>query len=182
MGSESRRRDRRRTVQFDALETRDVMSTLAASAVFAARHKPVPKTTGIHQVYGSLDGQMTQAGRRGQGTVTFTAAGPEAPLGTGTFNGKSRYKAALENGVIVGYDLLNGRATLVDSSGNKLIFQFTGAIYESGPGYAFSWNGTAVGGSGRFSKAAGTLAAYGTVSMATGQLTVLSYTVTLTRN
>ena len=182
MGSERRKRDQRRTVQFDALETRDLMSALPASNPVAARRKPVPKATGIHQVYGSLEGQMIQAGKRGQGTDKFTAAGPEAPLGTGTFSGKSRYKAALEYGTIVGYNLVNGTGTLVDSSGDKLDIQFTGAIYESGPSYAFSWNGTVDGGSGRFSKAAGNLTAYGTVSIATGQLTVLSYTVTLTRD
>ena len=182
MSLHKRKPCRHQALRVETLESRDLMSTLAASAEVAARRKPVAKETGVRQVYGSLEGQMIQAGKRGQGTEKFTSAGPEAPFGAGTFNGKSRYKAALENGVIVGYDLLNGTGSLVDSSGDKLDIQFTGAIYESGPGYAFSWTGTVAGGSGRFAKAAGSLTAYGTVSISTGQLTVLEYSVTLSRD
>ncbi len=182
MSLHKRKPCRHQALRVETLESRDLMSAIAVADRPAAELKRVAKATGIHQVYGSLEGQMVQAGKPGQGTDKFLAAGPEAPLGTGTFNGKSRYRAALENGAIVGYDLVNGTGTLVDSSGAKLDIQFTGAIYESGPGYAFSWSGTVAGGSGRFAKASGSLQAYGTVSISTGQLTVLAYTVTLTRD
>jgi hypothetical protein len=182
MSLHKRKPSRHQALRVETLESRDLMSAVGASAESAAELKRVAKAIGIHQVYGSLEGQGTQKGKPGRGTDTFLAAGPEAPLGVGTFNGKAKYTAALENNVVVGYDLANGTGTLVDSSGDKLDIQFTGAIYESGTTYAFSWSGTVDGGTHRFAKAAGSFEAYGTFSISTGQLDVLGYTVTLTHD
>jgi hypothetical protein len=177
-----RKPSRHQALRVEALESRDLMSGIAVRADHAVELKRVAKAPDVHQVYGSLEGQGTMTGKPGRGTYTFTAAGPEAPFGVGTFNGKSKYKAALENTVVVGYNLTNGTGTLVDSSGDKLDIQFTGEIYESGTTYAFSWSGTVDGGTGRFKKAVGSLEAYGTYSISTGQLTFLGYTVSLTHD
>ncbi len=182
MSLHKRKPCRHQALRVETLESRDLMSAIAVRADHAVELKRVAKAPGIHQVYGSLEGQGTMTGKPGRGTDTFTAAGPEAPLGVGTFNGKAKYTAALENTVVVGYNLANGTGTLVDSSGDKLDMQFTGDIYENLTTYAFSWSGTVAGGTGRFKKAAGSFQAYGTFSTSTDQLTVLGYTVTLTHD
>ena len=133
-------------------------------------------------VYGSLEGQGLQSAiNNNRGTISFLAAGPEAPVGVGTFNGNARYKTASEGHFIVGYDIANGKATLTDSNGEKINLEFSGEIYESGPAYAFSWTGTVSGGTGKFKGAAGNVrTCKRTYSTTTNQFVVLGYTLTLT--
>jgi hypothetical protein len=115
-----------------------------------------------------------------RGTNTLTASGEAIPLGAVTFQASVAYKAAAENGAIVGYNLSNGIGTLTDSSGQKLNLHFTGTLYESGTQYGVAWTGNVVGGTGKFARATGTFNAWGTYSIATGALQIPSITLSLT--
>jgi hypothetical protein len=141
----------------------------------------IPKTPSHLFVYGSLQGQGVESGNGRRGTISFLAAGPEAPVGSGKFDGKADYKAAIQYGALVGLHVEDGTGSLTDANGDKVNLAYSGTIYESGSSYAFSWTGTADGGTGEFKHAQGNLNAYGTYSIATGDFTVLSYTLTLSR-
>jgi hypothetical protein len=179
VGTQKRQRNRPRTLGLDMLEARELLSAISAGAQPAAEVSAHTRTP--RQVYGSLEGQGVDLGNSRHGTNVFTAAGPEAPVGVGTFTGHDRYRAVIENRAITGYNVSDGIGTLTDSSGEKLDIAYSGNIYESGTTYAFTYTGTVDGGTGEFKKAAGSLDAYGTYSIATGQFTVLSYTLTLYR-
>jgi hypothetical protein len=169
----------RRGLRVEILESRELLSADLASARPAVEAAPAAKVAKL--IYGSLEGQGVESGTKLRGTDHFDAAGPEAPVGTGTFNASTRYKAVIEGRSLVGFNNTDGTGTLIDSSGDKLNLQFSGNIYESGPTYAFTWDGTVDGGTGQYKGATGDLHAYGTYSISTGQFTVLSYTVTLSR-
>jgi hypothetical protein len=165
-------------LQLEFLESRELLSAAHRP------HKPAEVSriaAGPKQVYGSLAGQGVMTGNGKRGLLGFSAAGPEAPVGVGTFTGSARYKAERLNGVLWGYEVSNGTGTLTDSSGDKINLQYSGTIYESGTSYAFSWTGTVDGGTGQFRGAAGNLDAYGTYSVSTGQFEVLGYSATLRR-
>jgi hypothetical protein len=181
MSSNTRKPFSIKKLRLEELESRELLSADLGVKRPAVELSRIAKTPGPKVIYGSLEGEGVGSGNVRRGTDTFTAAGPEAPLGVGTFDGRARYKAAFESGALVGYNLANGTGTLTDSSGDRLDIDYSGAIYESGTTYAFSWTGTVDGGTGEFKHAAGNISAYGTYSIATGELSVLSYQVTLLR-
>jgi hypothetical protein len=188
VGGHKRPCNRRRALRLEMLETRELLSTVAAPARPAMEVSPLTKTPSGDLINGWFVGPGVWTPRsRSRGTNTFTASGAATvgvaatPLGAITFSGSVEYEAAVENGAIVGYHLQNGIATLSDSSGSKLHLHFTGELYESGTTYGLSWTGTVNGGSGKFSKASGTFTAWGTYSVASGALQVPSITLILTR-
>ncbi len=181
MASNNRKALRRRPLQLEQMESRELLSAVASGLRPAVEMSHLKKTHAVLNVYGSLQGQGVQSPmNNNRGTFSFLAAGPEAPVGVGTFSGSAKYKTAREGHFIVGYDVLNGKGTLTNSTGERINLQFSGEIYESGPEYAFSWTGTVSGGTGQFKGAAGNVDMYGTYSTSTDQFVVLGYTLTLT--
>jgi hypothetical protein len=162
------------------LEGRELLSAALVGHRPAVEMSRVAKTPRPLDIYGSLQGEAVESGNGRRGTISFLAAGPEAPVGTGTFNGHAKYKAVTQAGYLMGLNIDHGTGTLTDSNGDKLDLEFSGNVYESGLTYAFSYTGTVIGGTGEFKNAAGNLQEYGTYSIATGEFTVLSYTLTLT--
>ena len=188
VGGHKRQCKRRRTLRLEMLETRELLSAVAVPARPAIDVSPLAKTPSGDIINGWFVGPGVWSPRsRLRGTDTFTASGAATvgqaatPLGAITFSGSVEYKAAVQDGAIVGYSLQNGIATLTDSTGDRLDLRFTGELYESGTTYGLSWTGTVNGGSGKFSKAGGTFTAWGTYSVASGALQVPSITLTLTR-
>jgi hypothetical protein len=181
MAFRNRKPLKRRALRLECLESRELLSADLGVARPAAEVSLVKKTHAPLSIYGSLEGQgVTSATSSRRGTDTFLAAGPEAPLGSGTFTAGARYKLVTEAHAIVGYQIASGHGTLTDEDGVKLNLDFSGTIYESGPAYAFTWTGTVVGGTGEYKKAAGSVDMYGTYSTVTDQFIVLGYTLTLT--
>ncbi len=181
MGILKRKCNRNRTLRLEALEQRELMSTAVAHIRPAAEVSPLAKKA----VGGIINGWLVGVGvwtPRGpyQGKNTLAASGPASSIGAVTFNGSVAFKAAQQNKVTIGYNLENGVGTLTDSSGQKLNIHFTGALYESGTAYAFSWTGTVAGGTGKFARATGKFSAWGTYSIATGSFQAPSFTLTLT--
>ena len=173
MWHRNRRSLRRKDLRLEVLETRELLSSAASLA-----RPPISKAPLL--IYGSLEGQGEKLGTPGRGSFSFGAAGPEAPLGVGTFQGTAQSRTVLVNGEIMGYNLNNGSATLTAGNGDKLNIQYAGNLYQSGPNYAFTWSGNVVGGTGAFRGARGRFDTYGTYSFSTDQFTDLSYTITLT--
>jgi hypothetical protein len=170
-----------RQFRLENLESRELLSADLGVARPAAEVSKVKKAGGPLDIYGSLAGEAVPSAVRGRrGTDTFLAAGPEAPVGAGTFTGAARYREVTVAHAIVGYEIASGHGVLTDTAGAKLDINFLGTIYASGPAYAFTWTGTVDGGTGQFKKATGTADMYGTYSTSTDQFIVLGYTVTLT--
>jgi hypothetical protein len=164
------------------LETRELLTTVGVAARPAAEVIALAKVAKGEHITGWFDGPGVWTPRtRYRGTNTLSATGQSIPTGAITFQGRVAYKAALENGAIVGYNLSNGIGALTDSSGETLNLHFTGTLYESGTEYGVAWAGSVVGGTGQFSKASGTFNAWGTYSIDTGALQIPSITLTLTR-
>ena len=181
MGGHRRQCNRRHPLQLETLETRELLSTIAAPSRPAAEVSPLVRTPGTHIINGWFVGPGVWTPRsRLRGTDTFTASGAATSLGAIKFSGTVEYKTAIEDRAILGYNLENGIATLTDSSGNKLDLHFTGELYESGTTYGLAWNGTVNGGTGKLAKATGTFTAWGTYDVTTGALQVPSITLTLT--
>ena len=181
MAFRNRKYQQRPQLRLDCLESRELLSADLGVARPAAEVSQVKKAHAALSIYGSLEGQGVASDISGKrGTYTFLAAGPEAPLGAGTFTAAARYKTVTEGRAIVGYSIASGHGVLADQDGDKLDLNFTGTIYESGPAYAFTWTGTVAGGTGEYKKAAGSLDMYGTYSTSTDQFIVLGYTLTLT--
>lgn len=174
MWPRNRSTHQRKDLRLELLEGRELLSGTAVRAHPAVDRVPLA-------IYGSLQGEGEKSGPKGRGSFSFYAAGPEAPLGVGTFEASARSRTVLENRTITGYNLVNGTATLTDGNGTKLDIQYSGYIYESGPIYAFTWTGNVVGGTGEYRNAAGSFDTYGTYSITTDQFTDFSYTITLTR-
>jgi hypothetical protein len=181
MASCTRKPLKRQALRLECLESRELLSADLGVARPAAEVSQVKKTHAALNVYGSLEGEgAASATSSRRGTFNFLAAGPEAPVGTGTFTAAARYKTVTEAHYIAGYQIASGHGTLTDEDGVKLNLDFSGTIYESGPAYAFSWTGTVDGGTGEYKNAAGSVDMYGTYSTATDQFIVLGYTLTLT--
>ncbi len=181
MAFRDRKHQQRPQLRLEGLESRELLSADLGVARPAAEILKVKKPHAVLNVYGSLQGQGVQSPiNSNRGTFSFLAAGPEAPVGTGTLTATAKYKTAREGHFIVGYDVLNGKGTITNSNGEKINLQYSGEIYESGPEYAFSWTGTVSGGTGQFKGAAGNVNMYGTYSTSTDQFVVLGYTLTLT--
>jgi hypothetical protein len=181
MGAHRRRCNHRWTLRPEMLETRELLSAVAVRARPAAEVSALARVAKAEHITGWFAGPgvwtplSTYRGRN-----TLTASGEAIPLGAVTFQASVAYKAAAENGAIVGYQLSNGIGTLTGPKGEKLNLHFTGALYESGTQYGVSWTGNVVGGTGQFSKATGTFNAWGTYSIATGALQIPSITLSLT--
>ena len=181
MASNDRKAVRCRRLQLEQMESRELLSAVHSGLRPTVEISHLKKAHAVLNVYGSLQGQGVQSAiNRNKGTMSFLAAGPEAPVGTGTLTATAKYKTAREGQFIVGYDVINGKGTLTNSNGEKINLQLSGEIYESGPEYAFSWTGTVSGGTGQFKGAAGNVNMYGTYSTSTDQFVVLGYTFTLT--
>jgi hypothetical protein len=182
MGAHKRRCNHRWAARPEMLEARELLSAVAVSARPAAEVSALAKVAKAEHISGWFAGPGVWTPiAKYRGTNTLTASGESIPLGAITFQASVAYKAAAENGAIVGYNLSNGIGTITDSSGEKLNLHFTGTYYESGTEYGVAWTGNVVGGTGRFSKASGTFKAWGTYSIATGALQIPSITLTLTR-
>jgi hypothetical protein len=182
MGTHKRRCNHRWILRHEMLETRELLSAVAVPARPAAEVSALAKIAKGEHITGWFAGPGVWTPRsKYRGTNTLTASGAAIPLGAVTFQASAAYKAAAENGAIVGYNLSNGIGTLTASSGEKLYLHFTGTLYESGTEYGVVWTGSVVGGTGQFARASGNFHAWGTYSIATGALQIPSITLDLTR-
>jgi hypothetical protein len=194
--SQRRKGNRRRHLQLESLEGRELLSTALAPARPAAEVSPLAKTSKGEVLNGWFDGPgvWTPLGKfRGKNTLTasgeltsLAADGSATPMGGVTFGGSVLYKTAVQNNgivgnAVVGYNLTNGIGTLTAANGDKLNLHFTGTYYESGTTYGLAWTGVVKGGTGKFRGADGSFNAWGTYNVATGALQVPSITVALTR-
>jgi hypothetical protein len=182
MGAHRQRCNHRWALRPEMLETRELLSALAVHARPAAEVSALAKVAKDAHISGWFAGPgVWTPTAKFRGTNTLAASGESIPLGAITFQASVAYKAAPENGTIVGYNLSNGIGTITDSKGEKLNLHFTGTYYESGTQYGVAWTGSVVGGTGQFSKASGSFKAWGTYDIATGALQIPSITLTLTR-
>jgi hypothetical protein len=189
--SQRRKSHRRRHLQLETLEGRELLSTALAPARPAAEVTPLAETSKGEVINGWFDGPgvWTPLGKfRGKNTLTGSGAltylgaeGAAAPIGGVTFSGSTIYRAAAQNDAIIGYNLTNGIGTLTTSNGDKLNLHFTGTYYESGTTYGLAWTGIVKGGTGKFRGASGSFNAWGTYNIATGALQVPSITLALSR-
>jgi hypothetical protein len=173
------------------LETRELLSVAAVHARHPAEVRPLAKVARGELINGWYVGTGVWSPRgpmRGRNTLTASGAATQASapgqsvdIGPITFTGGAAYKAAVQNGVTVGYNFTNGIGTLTFANGNKLHLEYTGALYESGTIYGYNWTGTIDGGTGQFAHAVGTFKSWGTYSIASGAFMTPSITLTLTR-
>ena len=180
MGVQKRKCNRNRALRLETLEQRELLSTAVAHIRPAVEVSPLAKKAVGQIINGWLVGQGVWTPRGPfRGKNTLAASGP-ATIGAVNFTGSLAYTAARQNNVIVGYNLTNGVGTFTNSNGEKVYVHFTGALYESGTDYAFSWTGTVNGGTGQFARATGNFSAWGTYSIATGSFQAPSIALKLT--
>ena len=80
-----------------SLESRELLSADPGVAGPAAELSRIPKLPRQLEVYGSLEGQGVESGTAGGESTPFSPRDRRHRSGSGTFNGKAKYKAAIQD-------------------------------------------------------------------------------------
>jgi hypothetical protein len=165
MHNRNRQRGRNRPVRLEALESRELLSTMGSSDHHNADVSRA--TPALHVV---LSGPMSGYGVLSSltsptGTDTFQSSGNV--IGPSTFDGRVSYSN--KHGVI---KYTKGVATLANAFGDSVNVSFTGKGHLAGTTFIYSVKGSVKGGTGADAKAAGSFSGSGTQSALNGAFAI----------